>query len=542
MARILFSCNINPHSAGDPQPRRGHPPHAAIGDRGDGAGPCPGSRLRRPRLGGDAPNAQEPRRAIAPGRRRALERGETRRVARAMLLERDRTSALAMSARASSTLGLRGFAMTTITVDNYTDAPVAGEIDLRQAVAEASAGDTIAFPAHPTNSSPIITLDSPLVIAAGMDLTIDGEQGAQYGFGAGGAFSDGGVEINGVVVVDAGAVLTLENGTVADTYHVAAPPAAANGEGGVAGQDGTADGQNGTNGGGGGDGEAGADGQDALGVIQNAGTLTLVDEQVIGTTYASAGANGGAGGDGADGGSGGPGGAGGKGGSGGPGGAGGKGGDAVGGIYNTGALIVENSIVAGAAYAGDGGDGGPGGAGANGGDGGSATSGQGGDGGAAGNGGAIGVSGDGGSAVGSIDNLGSMVLVGVDSIRGMAKAGAGGVAGTPAVGGKGGAGGSPGAPTARTGSPGPSAPMAWRGRPRPISGALRPRTARRRRPRSSTSAARQSSSARMREPGFRRKSIGITRAARPRPPSTGGSSPARSDPACRTFRPRPAAC
>ena len=86
--------------------------------------------------------------------------------------------------------------MSTITITNPSDTPVAGETDLRQAVAEAGSGDTIVL----TSSlfGELIQLSSPLAISAGKNLTID--------FGAG---EDGGID--GSIIVAAGATATIAN-------------------------------------------------------------------------------------------------------------------------------------------------------------------------------------------------------------------------------------------------------------------------------------------------------------------------------------------
>jgi hypothetical protein len=86
--------------------------------------------------------------------------------------------------------------VSTITITNPSDTPVARETDLRQAVAEAGSGDTIVL----TSSlfGELIRLSSPLVISAGKNLTID--------FGAG---EDGGID--GSIIVAAGATATIAN-------------------------------------------------------------------------------------------------------------------------------------------------------------------------------------------------------------------------------------------------------------------------------------------------------------------------------------------
>ena len=145
--------------------------------------------------------------------------------------------------------------MSTITITNLTDTPVAGETDLRQAVAEATSGELISLAR--ADFGEFIQLNSPLVISAGKDLTID--------FGAG---EDN--EIIGSVIVSAGATATLVNMTKFDNDVGAdSPDHPANGEGGVAGQSGVdGDGTNGQNGGGGGNrASATHPGADALGAV-----------------------------------------------------------------------------------------------------------------------------------------------------------------------------------------------------------------------------------------------------------------------------------
>jgi hypothetical protein len=60
--------------------------------------------------------------------------------------------------------------MSTITISNLTDTPVAGETDLRQAVAEADSGDTIVLASG--DFGEFIQLKSPLTVT-GTNLTID---------------------------------------------------------------------------------------------------------------------------------------------------------------------------------------------------------------------------------------------------------------------------------------------------------------------------------------------------------------------------------
>ena len=52
--------------------------------------------------------------------------------------------------------------MSTITITNLTDTPVAGETDLRQAVAEADSGDTIVLASG--DFGELIQLKSPLTV------------------------------------------------------------------------------------------------------------------------------------------------------------------------------------------------------------------------------------------------------------------------------------------------------------------------------------------------------------------------------------------
>jgi hypothetical protein len=215
--------------------------------------------------------------------------------------------------------------MSTITITNPGDTPVAGETDLRQAVAEAHSGDTIVLASG--DFGELIQLKSPLVIPTGANLTID--------FGAG---QDNGID--GSIIVNAGATATIANMFITDDELIGAdsPDVPKDGEGGVAGVPGAEGGGAGTNGSGGGNGSVSMDpGADALGAVQNHGALTLVNDSIVGDSVAGNGAKGGDGGDGARGGDGGDnddgdGGSGGNGGSGGPGGAASAGGNAVGGI------------------------------------------------------------------------------------------------------------------------------------------------------------------------------------------------------------------
>ncbi|MBV9908320.1 MAG: VCBS repeat-containing protein, partial [Hyphomicrobiales bacterium] len=314
--------------------------------------------------------------------------------------------------------------MSTITVTNVTDTLVAGETDLRQAVAEAKSGDTIVL-ASSNDFGQTIQLKSPLVIAAGANLTID--------FGAG---KDN--EVVGSIIVNAGATATISNVLIIDEDIGAnSPDNPANGEGGVGVVGVAAPGVGGQNGGGGGNGASATHpGSDALGAVQNSGKLTLIDDTVDGRSFGGESSKGGNGGDGAGGQPGGdtdtngPGGNGGNGGSGGPGGAGSAGGNAVGGIYNaSGAVLtLEDTFIEGAATGGNGGNGGNGGQGADGGGGGAGD--PAGSGGKGGGGGASGASGNGGNAVGGILNDGTIDVVGAAILYGdAATAGTGGVSG-----------------------------------------------------------------------------------------------------------------
>jgi hypothetical protein len=76
--------------------------------------------------------------------------------------------------------------MNTITVTNLSDTPVAGETDLRQAVAEAKSGDTIVGAG-----------------TAGANLTIDFGDSSEN-------------EIVGSIIVDAGATATIANAFIVD--------------------------------------------------------------------------------------------------------------------------------------------------------------------------------------------------------------------------------------------------------------------------------------------------------------------------------------
>ena len=347
--------------------------------------------------------------------------------------------------------------MTTITVTNVTDSPIAGETDLRQAVAQAGSGDTIVLAG--VLFGDLIKLNAPLTIAAGKNLTID--------FGSGG---DTG--IYGQIIVDAGATVKIANVFITDQDTGAnSPDVPANGKAGIAGLAGTNGGGAGQNGGGGGNGQAATHpGANVLGSIENFGNLTLVHDNITGTSTAGNGAKGGDGGGGGGGGAGGPGnggagGGGGDGGSGGPGGNGSNGGNAVGAIFNAAGanLTLQDVFISGSATGGKGGNGGNGGAGAPGGPGGAgANSAAGGNGGKGGGGGASGVSGNGGNAIGGIENNGAIDIIGAAILyNDSATAGAGGVSGQSA-----GANGAPAAPgtllelPARPAPAAPKAPMA----------------------------------------------------------------------------------
>jgi hypothetical protein len=227
-----------------------------------------------------------------------------------------------------SILLIEAVPLSTITITNLGDTPVAGQTDLRQAVAEAKSGDTIV-------GSGFVTLDTPLIVSAGANLTID--------FG-----SSASNEIEGSIIVEAGATATIENVfIVGQDIGASSPDRPANGGGGVAGQNGLDGfGTNGQDGGGGGNGASATDpGSDALGTIQNHGVLTLRNDVIFGSSFGGNGARGGNGGNGAAGGKGGsgngsPGGGGGNGGSGGPGGSGSSGGNAVGAIFNAGGAVL----------------------------------------------------------------------------------------------------------------------------------------------------------------------------------------------------------
>jgi hypothetical protein len=343
--------------------------------------------------------------------------------------------------------------MGTITVTNLSDTPVAGQTDLRQAVAEAAIGDTVVLASG--DFGEIIQLESPLIIAAGKNLTID--------FGAGEEN-----EIDGSIIVDAGATATIADVEITnEDIGANSPDVPANGKAGTAGLPGTEGGGAGQNGGGGGDGEVATDpGANALGAVQNSGNLKLVDDTIIGFSTAGNGSKGGDGGGGGGGGAGGPGnggagGGGGNGGSGGPGGNGSNGGNAVGAIFNAAGanLTLEDVLISGSATGGKGGNGGNGGAGAPGGPGGvganGANSAAGGNGGKGGSGGASGVSGNGGNAVGGVENDGAIDVIGAAILYDdSAMAGAGGTSGQSA-GAKGGAGGA-GNPAGTAGKAGAS--------------------------------------------------------------------------------------
>jgi hypothetical protein len=302
--------------------------------------------------------------------------------------------------------------MSIITVTTLSDTPSSGQLTLREAVAEAGAGDTIKFASGLRGA---VVLSSNLTINSGV--TIDGSEGSAYGLG--GAVT---IDANNCSVVVKGSGVTLENLSVI---------------GGTSGAPGTPDGPDGTDGdqgstgnpGGVGDtgengGKATAPGFAGSPAIINEATVTLDHVYVSG---GSAGGTGAKGGDGGDGGIGGQGlnniGNGGDGGQGGNGAQGANGGSAVGGILNEGSLTLKDSAVADCtATGGAGGAGGKGGAGGAGGMGG--TGGTGGDGGIGGDGGS------GGGAVGGILNEGTIAVDGAALLYGnKAKGGAGGKGG-----------------------------------------------------------------------------------------------------------------
>jgi hypothetical protein len=118
--------------------------------------------------------------------------------------------------------------MSTITV------PVTDETGLRQAVAEARSGDTIYVGSD-------IHLSAPLTISAGANLTIAG-----FGVTIEGSPNDG---IDGSIIVDPGAALTIENMLVSNDD---------------------------------GDGASASDpGADVLGAVQNYGAVKLIDDSVM---------------------------------------------------------------------------------------------------------------------------------------------------------------------------------------------------------------------------------------------------------------------
>lgn len=310
--------------------------------------------------------------------------------------------------------------MTTITVTSLSDNANTSRLTLREAVAMASAGDTIVFSSRLTPTG--VTLHGNLDIAA--NITIDGSQG--HGAGLGGLYIN---SARGSLVVDAGADVTLS--------HLQVIGGAAGHAGLHKGKDGTP-GTLGTSGGAhGGDGSDGGNGGDShspgfIGspALINQGHLTLDHASVSGSSAGGTGRVGGAGG------SGGAGGQGsidaGNGGNGGDGGNGSNGATAVGGILNEGALVLRDSAIRFClANGGDGGAGGAGGAGGKGGQGG-----PGGTGGAGGNGGD---GGSGGAAVAGILNQGSVTIEGAALMYGnTATGGAGGAAGAAGAGGLGG--------------------------------------------------------------------------------------------------------
>ena len=91
--------------------------------------------------------------------------------------------------------------MAILTVTRLSNVPVAGKLTLRQAIAEASNGDTIVFAADLHGS---VDLAKNLVISK--SITINGGQGDTFGIG--------GITIGGIgasVIIAAGADVTLQN-------------------------------------------------------------------------------------------------------------------------------------------------------------------------------------------------------------------------------------------------------------------------------------------------------------------------------------------
>ena len=239
--------------------------------------------------------------------------------------------------------------MGTITVTTASDTVANdGVVSLREAIALAGAKDTVVFDRHLNG---IFNLSSPLAIGAGKTVTIDGGL-----FPLNQIF---GVLINGQIVVEAGANVTLRQLAVSmSSPGVDGPFKGEDGDGGTAGADGL-DGvgknQPGTRGM---DGTHGVDGTKAsgaalgeLGTIQNFGHLSLDYVEVLGGVN---GGNGGHGGWGGHAGLGGHGGWGtgnakganaGRGGSGGSGAEGTDGADVIAGIWNSGQLILKDSLI-----------------------------------------------------------------------------------------------------------------------------------------------------------------------------------------------------
>jgi hypothetical protein len=325
--------------------------------------------------------------------------------------------------------------MAILIVTRLSGIPAAGKLNLRQAIEEASNGDTIVFASDLHGS---VDLAKNLVISK--SITIDGSQGHDFGIG--------GIAIGGFasVVVAAGATVTL-----ASLQIVGGAPGASGKTKGANGADGD-QGQTGNPGGVGEGGENGgaspSPGLFGSPALINHGTLTLDHVNVSGSSSGGTGAEGGAGG------AGGVGGEGtnniaqaGDGGVGGDGGDGANGASGVGGILNQGSLILKDSAVD--FCVGDGGDGGAGGAGGDGG-----TGGMGGTGGTGGNGGDGGDGGSGGVGIGGILNQGSISIVGAALLYG--NTGAGGAGGAGGEAGGGGLGGSTGSGlnNGQTGDPG----------------------------------------------------------------------------------------
>jgi hypothetical protein len=282
--------------------------------------------------------------------------------------------------------------MTTIVVDNGSDTVVAGETNLRQAVAEAQNGDIILLDVSAGTTTPLEITSKTITIES------DTSKGMTHYIGSpsnGSQFS---------LVVDAGANVTFKGVEIVNGGQNATSGQDGTGGGdgtaGTAGTDGTyGTGQPGTHGTDGTNGDAGTDGTIVVGyappALDNFGSVTLVDSSVVGVGAAGAsGGSGGDGGTGAEGGhSGSAGGAtgttvsGGNGADGGNGGGGGDGGNGGSGGGGGGANLDQTGLVTG-------------------------VPGNGGNGGDAGAGGAGGNAGDGGSAVGGIYNQGTIAVTG----------------------------------------------------------------------------------------------------------------------------------